>query len=138
MEAHGGLAFVALRPSFHHPPAYRSVESFVLLDSCRDGSTRVASGRRGRSHSAYSHAGANAGCAGHSWDAAVNSHFCQRASHCRQMRRSLFHDAFGSTQDTPQEKNPAHRLVRNLLSVLEHTERLPVVMHERYACNLRL
>jgi hypothetical protein len=71
-------------------------------------------------------------------DAAVNSHFCQRASHCRQMRRSLFHDAFGSTQDTPQEKNPAHRLVRNLLSVLEHTERLPVVMHERYACNLRL
>ena len=47
------------------------------------------------------------------------------------MRRSLFHEAFGSTQDTAPEKNPAHCLVRSLLSVLEHTERLPVVMHER-------
>lgn len=47
------------------------------------------------------------------------------------MRQELFHVAFASQPETAELDNPAHCLVRSLLSVLEHTERLPVVMHER-------
>ncbi len=47
------------------------------------------------------------------------------------MRQTLFRQAFATTRDVAAVENPAHCLVRNLIAVLEHTERLPVVMHER-------